>query len=53
MRLSEFWGRVSVKELHIAVGVLAIILNAAAALLGAWSWHQVRTSAWFWRPIAA
>jgi hypothetical protein len=42
-----------VKEVHIAVGVLAIAINAAAALYGAWCWWRVEQSAWFWRLLRA
>ena len=41
------------KDLHIAVGVLAIGLNAAAGLWGAWCWHRVRQSVLFWRLLRA
>lgn len=41
------------KDVHIAIGVLAIGLNAVAALFGAWVWWQVRSSVWFWRVLRA
>jgi hypothetical protein len=41
------------KELHIAVGVLAIALNAAAGALGLYSYWKVRPSTWFWRLLRA
>jgi hypothetical protein len=41
------------KDLHIAVGVLAIALNSAAALYGAWCWYRVQQSQWFWRILRA
>ncbi|MHB8657581.1 MAG: hypothetical protein ACYC91_06450 [Solirubrobacteraceae bacterium] len=37
------------KDVHVAVGVIAISLNVAATLYGAWSWYRVRRSTWFWR----
>jgi heme A synthase len=40
-----------VKEVHVVVGVLAIALNAAVALFGAWDWWRIRTSVWFWRLL--
>jgi hypothetical protein len=40
-----------VKDVHIAVGVLAIVLNAAAALYGAWCWRRAQPSRWFWRIL--
>ncbi len=39
------------KEVHIAVGVLAIALNGAAALYGAWCWWRATHSRWFWRLL--
>ncbi len=41
------------KQVHIAVGVLAIATNGLAALWGAWCWIRVRTSVWFWRILRA
>jgi hypothetical protein len=35
-------------ELHVVVGSIAIALNAAACLLGAWCWWRVRLNRWFW-----
>jgi hypothetical protein len=40
-------------HVHLVVGVLAIALNAAAGLYGAWCWWRVRTSVWFWRILRA
>ncbi len=39
------------KDVHIVVGVLAIALNVAAALWGAWRWWHVAPSALFWRLL--
>jgi hypothetical protein len=41
------------KEVHIAVGVAAIAVNAAAASLGAWRWWRVEASTWFWKLLRA
>jgi hypothetical protein len=41
------------KEIHIVVGVLAIALNAAAALWGAFCWWRARRSVLFWRLLRA
>ncbi|MGB0098480.1 MAG: hypothetical protein WBP81_38815 [Solirubrobacteraceae bacterium] len=41
------------KDVHIVVGVLAIALNSAAALYGAWCWYRVQQSQWFWRILRA
>ena len=38
---------------HLVLGVAVMALFSAAGLLGAWSWWQVRTSAWFWRILRA
>jgi hypothetical protein len=44
----------SVKEVHIVVGVAAIVLNGAAGLYGAWRWWRVEpNSVWFWRLLRA
>jgi heme A synthase len=39
------------KEVHLAVGVLAITLNAVVAAYGAWDWWRIRASRWFWRLL--
>ena len=40
------------KDVHIIVGTLAIAVNAAAGLYGAWLWWRVTpSSAWFWRLL--
>jgi hypothetical protein len=41
------------KDVHIAVGVLAIALNLAAGALGAWRWWRVQPSTWFWWLLRA
>ena len=42
------------KEVHIVVGTVAIVVNAAAGLYGAWLWWRVTpSSAWFWRLLRA
>lgn len=41
------------KDVHIVVGVLAIALNTAAGLYGAWRWWRAEPSKWFWRLIRA
>jgi hypothetical protein len=41
------------KDVHIAVGVLAITLNALAALFGGWCWWRAISSQWFWRVLRA
>ncbi len=41
------------KQVHIVVGVVTIVLAASAAGWGAWCWWRVRTSPWFWRILRA
>jgi len=41
------------KDVHIAIGVLALALSALAALWGGWCWWQSRQSVWFWRVLRA
>ncbi len=41
------------KQVHIVVGVVTIVLTGAAGGWGAWCWWRVRTSAWFWRLLRA
>jgi hypothetical protein len=40
-----------VKDVHIAVGVLAISLNAVACLYGARCWWRAEAGTWFWRVL--
>lgn len=39
------------KDVHIAIGVLALVLSAASGLLGAWCWWRAQASMWFWRLL--
>ena len=39
------------KEVHLAVGVLSVVLMAAVAAYGAWAWWRVRPRVWFWRLL--
>jgi hypothetical protein len=39
------------KDVHLVVGVLAITLNVAACLYGAWRWWQAQPSVFFWRLL--
>ncbi len=38
---------------HIALGVLALGLNAVAAGAGAWCWWRAAPADWFWRLLRA
>jgi hypothetical protein len=42
-----------VNAVHIVVGSIAIALNAAAFVYGAWCWREVRPALWFWRLLRA
>lgn len=39
------------KDVHIALGVLALALNLVAGLWGGWCWWRQRPSDWFWRLL--
>ena len=42
------------KEVHIVVGTVAIVVNAAAGSYGAWLWWRLTPSTvWFWRLLRA
>ena len=41
------------KPVHLAVGVITILLSGVAGAWGAWCWWRVRTSPWFWRLLRA
>src|SRR5436305_13392984 len=42
------------KEVHIVVGVAAIVVNALAGLYGGWRWWRVEPrTVWFWRLLRA
>jgi hypothetical protein len=41
------------RDVHIAVGVLAIALNGAAGLYGAFRWWRGERTVWFWRLLRA
>jgi hypothetical protein len=41
------------KEVHLVIGIVAISLNGAAALLGSWLWWRRSSSLWFWRVLRA
>ena len=54
MRLSEGFDHPSPKnEVHLVVGVLALVLSGAAGLLGAWCWWRAETSRLFWILLRA
>ncbi|HUA72575.1 MAG TPA: hypothetical protein VMA96_15880 [Solirubrobacteraceae bacterium] len=41
------------KQIHLVVGVVTIVLSGAAGLWGAWCWWRVRNSRWFWWLLRA
>jgi hypothetical protein len=45
------YGSGPLKDVHIAVGVLALALSAAAGLLGVWCWWRAQQTPWFWRLL--
>jgi hypothetical protein len=42
-----------VKDFHIAIGILSIVLYAVAAGVGAFRYWRVEVSTWFWRFLRA
>jgi hypothetical protein len=42
-----------VRDVHIVVGVLSIVVTAAAGLYGAWKWWRAEPSRLFWRLLRA
>jgi hypothetical protein len=42
-----------VKQVHLVVGVIAIVLTGASALYGGWCFWRIRSSVWFWRLLRA
>lgn len=41
------------KQVHLVIGVVTIVLSGAAAVWGAWCWWSVRNSRWFWWLLRA
>ena len=41
------------KDVHIVLGCIAIGLNAAAGVWGAWCYWRTEPSGWFWRLLRA
>jgi hypothetical protein len=41
------------KDVHTVIGVLSLVLNAAAGAWGAWRWWRAEPSGWFWRLLRA
>ncbi len=39
------------KQVHIVVGVLAIVCNGTAGVYGAWCWWRAVPARWFWRVL--
>jgi hypothetical protein len=39
------------KDVHIVIGVLSLVLNGAAGLWGAWRYWRAEPSDWFWRLL--
>jgi hypothetical protein len=44
----------ALKDVHIVVGTLALVVNALAGVYGAWRWWRVEPrTVWFWRLLRA
>ena len=41
------------KQVHLVVGVVTIVLSGLAGVYGAWCWWRVSNSVWFWRLLRA
>ncbi|MBV9415429.1 MAG: hypothetical protein JO363_10675 [Solirubrobacterales bacterium] len=41
------------KQVHLVVGVITIVLTGLAGAYGAWCWWRATQSAWFWRVLRA
>ena len=43
----------AVTQVHLAVGITAIVLNGVVGLYGIWLWHRGTMGPWFWRLLRA
>ncbi len=41
------------KDVHIVLGAICIVLNGLAGLYGAWCYRRATSSIWFWRLLRA
>ena len=41
------------KQVHLVVGVITIVLTGLAGAYGAWCWWRASQSTWFWRVLRA
>ncbi len=41
------------KQVHLVVGVVTILLSGLAGVYGAWCWWRVSNNPWFWRLLRA
>jgi hypothetical protein len=41
------------KQVHLVVGVVTIVLAAVAGGYGAWCWREAHSDPWFWRLLRA
>jgi hypothetical protein len=41
------------KQVHLVVGVITIVLSGLAAAYGGWCWRRVSDPTWFWRTLRA
>jgi hypothetical protein len=41
------------KQVHLVVGIVTILLSGLAAVYGAWCWWRISNNPWFWRLLRA
>ena len=41
------------KQVHLVVGVITLVLTGLAGAYGAWCWWRASQSPWFWRALRA
>lgn len=41
------------KQVHLVVGVITIVLSGVAAVYGGWCWRRTVDPSWFWRVLRA
>jgi len=39
------------KDVHIAVGIISIVVSAVTGVLGVWCWWRAVQNSWFWRLL--
>jgi hypothetical protein len=41
------------KQVHLVIGVITIVLSGVAAVWGGWCWQRASDPTWFWRILRA